>query len=381
MKILIVSSYFGNIIGGALNFIKDLTEELSLRGHSVTLLLDERYKNFFSINDVKIIWFTSTKITAYSLSLSFLKILLKIDVDVIHLHGYMSFQTDLGALIGYLRRIPVILTPHGSILGYDHLYDSWTNKLPYYFHDLLTLKLPPKFSKYIIVTSNAEFKDCIKFGIPENKIRLIPLSFSLPEIINDQKQYSDKKLKLLFVGRIVPLKNLEVLIRSISVLKKDFPDVELTIVGDEIKGRLKGDVGYKKQLQTLIKKLDIDENIKFVGWKTNNDLWKIYQNSDLFLFASTYENFGLPLLEAASFGIPLLSTDVGVARELIGNNQGGFIIDELSEYTFIKKILYFQNNGNYSKSSEFVKTNSKNFLISYVTDKYEQIFNKFINID
>ena len=64
----------------------------------------------------------------------------------------------------------------------------------------------------------------------------------------------------------------------------------------------------------------------------------------MFLFASTYENFGLHLLEAASFGIPLLSTDVGVARELIGNNQGGFIIDELSEHTFAKKILYFQNN-------------------------------------
>ena len=142
LKILIVSSYFGEIVGGALNFIKELSEELFLLGHTVNLLLDDRYKDLFSINGVNIIWFSSTKITAYSPSLSFIKIISKIDADVIHLHGYISFQTDLGALIGFLRKIPVVLTPHGSLLGYDYLYDSSISKVPYQIHDILTLKLP-----------------------------------------------------------------------------------------------------------------------------------------------------------------------------------------------------------------------------------------------
>ena len=101
MRILIVSSYFGSVIGGALNFIKNMTTELSSRGHSVVLLLDDRYKKLFSEKEFNIIWFSSINLTSYSPSLSFLKIISKIEVDIIHLHGFMSFQTDCGAIVGF----------------------------------------------------------------------------------------------------------------------------------------------------------------------------------------------------------------------------------------------------------------------------------------
>jgi glycosyltransferase involved in cell wall biosynthesis len=374
MKIVIVSSYFGNVIGGALNFIIDLYTELESNGNSVTLVLDERYKELFSEKKFHIVWFSSAKITAYSPSLSFLKIISKIDADVIHLHGYMSFQTDFGALIGYLRKIPVILTPHGSLLGYDYLYDSDTSKLPYRIHDILTLKIPAKISKKIIATSQAEFEDCKNFGITEDKIKLIPLSFNPPDI-SKSKQKSTKKTKLLFVGRIVPLKNLDVLLEAVKIIKKDIPEIEFTLVGDEVSGRLHGDAGYKQKLLSLIDTLEIKENIKFVGWKTGKELWNIYQNSDLFLFASTYENFGLPLLEAAHFGLPLVSTDVGVAKDLIDENKGGNIISKLDENEFAKNIItLLKNDLRYEEVSKFVLDESKNFLIKSIAKKYENIY-------
>ena len=378
MKILIVSSYFGNVIGGALNFIIDLYDELEKRGNSVTLLLDDRYQELFSEKRFYIIWFSSVKITAYSPSLSFMKVISKIDADVIHLHGYMSFQTDFGALIGYLRKIPVILTPHGSLLGYDYLYDSPVSKLPYRIHDVLNMKLPTKLSKYIIATSQVEFNDCIKFGITKNKVKLIPLSFTPENYISSTKITSDKK-NILFVGRIVPLKNLDILIKSISILKKDFPNIKFTIVGDEIKGKLLGDTGYKKQLELLIKKLDLNENINFVKWTTSNALWKFYQKSDLFLLGSTYENFARPLLEAAFFGIPLVSTNVGVSRDLIGNDQGGIILQKLDEQYISEKIkILLTNEKKYLEASKYVKSHSDNFSIKSVVDKYEKIFQEVI---
>ena len=88
----------------------------------------------------------------------------------------------------------------------------------------------------------------------------------------------------------------------------------------------------------LVDELKIKDHVRFEGWKTGIELWKIYQESDLFVFASTYENFGLPLLEAASFGIPLISTDVGVAQDIIGKNNGGKIILELDEHKYAKNI-------------------------------------------
>lgn len=374
LKILIVSSYFGKIIGGALNFIKELSEELSSRGHSVNLLLDDRYKGLFSVDGVNIIWFSSTKITAYSPSVSFMKIISKIDADVIHLHGYMSFQTDLGALIGLLRKIPVILTPHGSLLGYDYLYESSKSKISYYFHDVLTMKLPTKFSKYVIATSQAEFKDCQRFGIPIDKIKLIPLSFSFTSN-SKLKEKQTIKTRLLFVGRIVPLKNLDVLLNSVKIIKKNIQDIEFVIVGDEVPGRLKGDTGYKKHLVSLVETLGIKENVKFVGWETGQKLWDIYQKSDLFLLASTYENFGRPLLEAAHFGLPLVSVDVGVARDLIRDDQGGIMISRLDAEEFAKKIIgLLKDNSKYNKSSKYVQDQSQEFSIKLIADKYEQIF-------
>ncbi len=374
MKIVIVSSYFGNVIGGALNFIIDLYTELESKGHSMTLVLDERYKELFSERKFHIVWFSSAKITSYSFSLSFLRIISKIDADVIHLHGYLSFQTDFGALIANLRKIPVILTPHGSLLGYEYLYDSSTSKLPYLIHDMISLKLPTKISKKIIATSQAEFRDCKKFGIPENKIELIPLSFNPSDILKSRKKLI-KKTRLLFVGRIVPLKNLDILLEAVKIVKKEIPEIEFTIVGEEVSGRLHGDAGYKQKLVSLIDTLEIKKNVKFVGWKTDRELWNMYQNSDLFLFASTYENFGLPLLEAAHFGLPLVSTDVGVAKNLIDENKGGNIISKLDASEYAKNILILlKNTLIYENASKFVLNESKNFLIKLIAKKYEEIY-------
>ena len=382
MKILIVSSYFGNVIGGALNFIKELSLELTVRGHSVYLLLDDRYKNLFSEKEFNIIWFSSAKITYYSPSISFLKIIAKIDVDIIHLNGYLSFQTDFGALVGFLRKIPIILTPHGSLLAYDYLYDSSLSKLPYRLHDLLTLKLPAKISKYIIPTSQSEFKDCVKFGINKHKIRKIPISFSPLLDLSLEKKNSIKKIKILFVGRIVPLKNLDVVLKSIQIIKNNIHNIEFIIVGDEVQGRLYGDLGHKKQLESLIKSLDITENVQFVGWKTHDDLWKIYRDSDLFVFASIYENFGLPLLEAAYFGLPLISTDVGIASELIDENNGGEIILELKPEKFAKSILkILLDKKAYDDASKHIRSNACNFSIKFIADKYEEIFEDVSQIE
>jgi glycosyltransferase involved in cell wall biosynthesis len=372
MKILLISSYFGNVIGGALNFIKVITKELTFRGHTVTLLLDDRYKGLFSEQEFDIRWYSSIKISSYSPSFSFLKIISKIDADVIHLHGFLSFQTDFGALIGFLRKIPIILIPHGSLLGYDHLYNSFSSKIPYRIHNLVTLKLTTKLPKNIVANSKSEYDDCVAFGIPKNKIKRIPISFS-PPIDTTQTKKLSKKNKILFVGRIVPLKNLDVLLKSIKILKKDFPDIQFTIIGKEITGRLYGDTGYQQKIISLVDELEIKENVQFEGWKTDKELWKEYQKSDLLVLSSTYESFGLPLLEAASFGIPLVSSDVGVAHELIGKNEGGTIISKIDEFEYaneIKKLL--KNEIRYESCSKYVKKSTQNFSIKSIVDQYEK---------
>jgi len=374
MKILIVSSYFGSTLGGALNFIKALSSELARRGHSISIALDSRYRSQFQVSDVDLIWFNSSSMTNYSPSLSFLKIIQRTNADVIHLNGYMSFQTDWGSFIASFRKIPVILTPHGSLLGYSHLSRSAFEKIPYFFHELFTLKLAPKLAKFVITTSNAEFKDAIRYGINPKKIKLIPLSFITPNNLFTPDHKSSSQ-KLLFVGRIVPNKNLETLFFSLQQILKKKPNVELLIVGEDISGRIIGDQGYKNKLFNIIEKLGIKNNVKFLGFKTGQDLWKIYQDSHIMVCSSTYENFGLPLLEAAFFGKPIVSTDVGVARDIIGENQGGEIIKQGDFKEMVNSVLeLLEDENKYQKASEFVRLRSKNYAISLIADKYEQVF-------
>lgn len=379
MKILIVSSYFGKTITGALIFLKYLSSELIQRGHKVIILLDERYRNSYDVKGAELKWFKSFHLTAYSPSTSFIGILQKTDVDVVHLNGYMSFQTDFGAVISSIRKIPVVLTPHGSLLGYKHLAKSIFERTPYILHEILTLKRSTKIAKFVVVTSDAEYRDAINFGIKPEKLQLIPLGFNNPLSI-PKKSKDHRNKKLLFVGRIVPNKNLETIFLSLQQILKKFPDVELTVVGDEIKGKLIGDTGYKEKIIELMKTLKIDKNIEFVGWKTQEELWKIYSNSDIMVSTSSYENFSMPILEAASFGIPIISTNVGVANEIICGDKGGKIISQNHNEMTESIIKLLKDNEIYLKASEFVRQRSEDFKISTIAQKYENIFQKAITL-
>lgn len=376
MKILIVSSYFGKSITGALQFVKQLSDGLASHGHEVSIALDIRYKTVYNSTGSNIQWFSSLPfIGYYSPSLSFLKILGSSRYDVVHINGYMSFQADFGALACYLRRTPVILTPHGSLLGYKHLSNRALDNVPYILHEAFTFKLSARLARYVIVTSSAEYSDALRYGISEEKVKLIPLPYERPKINSSEQSPSGVK-KLLFVGRLVPNKNIEIMLHALSKIRKSCNNkVELLIVGDEIHGRVIGDKGYKERLIELTKELDLEFNVKFLGWHIGESLWKIYDSSDIFLCASTYENFCLPILEAASFGKPIISTDVGCARDIIGSNKGGFIIkrDSLEMADAVLKLL--RDSEYYDKAGKSALLSSKNYSISHISTLYEEIFN------
>ena len=67
--------------------------------------------------------------------------------------------------------------------------------------------------------------------------------------------------------------------------------------------------------------------MSFLGEKTSLELKTIYQSSDIFIYPSLYENFGQPLIEAGANGLPLISTPVGVARDLVIDGETGYLVN------------------------------------------------------
>jgi len=190
--------------------------------------------------------------------------------------------------------------------------------LPYRFYDIFTLKASAKRAQAIVVSSKLEYEDALEFGIKKEKIHIIPMGIDVEEI--KKKNNNSEKLQILFVGRIARVRRVELLLQAVSQLKIPF---NLTIVGSEEKTSSVTRIGYLDELKLLTKQLNLNNNVTFTGKRTSAELKAHYKSSDIFVYPSLYENFGQPLLEAAAHGLPLISTPVGIAKDIVVDGETG----------------------------------------------------------
>lgn len=155
----------------------------------------------------------------------------------------------------------------------------------------------------------------------KKKIKKISNYIQLPEVINEHKNYDS--INLLYVGRLHKLKGVEIAIHAVRQIKSK--KIKLYIVGSG-------------PLESVIAKINSDK-ISFEGVKFGEDLNRYYKISHIFLFPSSWPE-GLPyvLLEAASYGLAIISTKVGAANEIINDGVNGLFVKENSSKDLKNKI-------------------------------------------
>jgi glycosyltransferase involved in cell wall biosynthesis len=183
---------------------------------------------------------------------------------------------------------------------------------------LITLKAAAKMAQAIIVSSKLEYEDALEFGISRDKIHVIPMGIK----IEDTKKINNDILQLLFVGRIARVRRIELVLQAVDKLTFPF---HLTIVGGEEKTSSVTRSGYLQELKKLTQSLNLNRKVTFTGRKTQAELKKYYKKADLFIYPSKYENFGQPLIEAGTHGLPIISTPVGVARDIVIDGETGYL--------------------------------------------------------
>jgi len=206
-------------------------------------------------------------------------------------------------------------------LGYKKYLPSPLQKFPYQAYDLLTLKASAKRANAIVVSSEMEFENAVTFGISPKKLHVIPMGVDIPVSQNRQKE--NGPLKILFVGRIARVRRVELILQAV---KKLSISCTVTIVGGEEKTSSLTKSGYLDELKELCKDLEMDDRVTFTGPKSPEELPSFYSAADVFVYPSLYENFSQPILEAGSYGIPVIATLVGVAPEIIEDGKTGFLI-------------------------------------------------------
>lgn len=216
---------------------------------------------------------------------------------------FMQKPSFLVLLSNILNKVPTIVSVRNDPkIEFKTKKDKTLMKLLY-----------PKADGYVFQTKDAEeyFNDKIK-----GKSEIIPNPIN-PYFIEKSFE-GERDKKIVSVGRLEYQKNQEMLIKAFSMLPKKYKDYKLIIYGE---GRL------RKQLEDLVKKLNIQERVLLPG-NIEDVKEKIYR-ATMFVLSSRYEGMPNALMEAMALGLPVISTDCpcGGPRFLIQNNENGILVE------------------------------------------------------
>ena len=166
----------------------------------------------------------------------------------------------------------------------------------------------------IVVTPSKHLKNFILNLGFKNKIEIINNGVFIPE--ENTNIFTNDQINITIVSRLVSHKNIKKIIRAISDLND--PLIYLNIIGDGPE---------LNQLQKISLESNNKDNIIFHGKLNRDEINHIFLNSDIYIQASNYEGLPHSLLEAMSYGIPVLCTPVGECKEILGNEDRGYILD------------------------------------------------------
>lgn len=173
-----------------------------------------------------------------------------------------------------------------------------------------------KIADHIVVDSQATADGVLKeFDVPQNKISVVYLgSDHLHEKSNSQFPHTLKIKKPygLFVGTLEPRKNLINLLTAFSNLPQKIRNMNMLII---VGGQGWGGI----DLQNTIKNLDLTNDVQLLGYVNDETLASLYTHAKFLAMPSLYEGFGLPLVEAMFYGVPILTSNNSSMSEVAGN--------------------------------------------------------------
>lgn len=309
--------------------------------------------------------------------------LTKTHPEIIHAHGSRSFQSDVSYLISKMKHIPLVLSTHGSVLGYERLIRKRHLKMPYLLKNVFLLKCILTYANYVIASTKQESNELMRFGVEKEKLEIIPVGIDVKEYDMVKSTKNKGFLRLLFVGRITKNRNLELLLDAFDLVAKERKNSKLTIVGGEQRSNFLGRLGYLDTMKRKVEALGLSGNVEFTGSLHSTDLIKAYKSADIFVYTSLYESFGQTILEAAASSLPIISTPVGVAKDLIVDGKSGFLTPFDDPVGLSKKVLRLLcNEGLRRKFSRNIKAVVREeYSWDRIIDKYLGIYDRLASCD
>jgi len=171
-----------------------------------------------------------------------------------------------------------------------------------------------------VVVSNSDHttKRLLQAGM-KKRIVTVPLGVDVETIIAVPEH--DMESDVMFAGRLLPNKNVDVLIRAVKLLRRTKKDIRCLIVGNGPE---------RKRLEALVAELHLENNVTFFNFlEDHNELYSLMKSSKMFVLPSVREGFGLVVVEANACGLPVITIrhEHNAARELIVEGRNGYLSD------------------------------------------------------
>jgi glycosyltransferase involved in cell wall biosynthesis len=391
MKILMVISQFHPMIGGVEKQAQLLAKKLIEEGVSVDIvtgfwnvktsrkeIIDgiNVFRNFcgwgmFGKENHRMIRMLRGII--YAMSLGVYLFLHGRKYDIIHVHQFL-YPAFVSVIIGKRAlKKPVIVKSASSGLTSDI---EQLRQLPL---GHLQVKVLLRELNYLVAVSQATARDFIKVGYSESQISYIPNGVEIPA---SSKTACNKDVRVITIARLSLEKGVDVLLKAWAEVVREERSLKLLIVGY---GSL------DSSLKSLSRSLGISESIDFVGLAKN--ISNYLEASDVFVLSSRSEGMSNALLEAMSYGIPCIATNVGGNCELLGGEKkeiplGGYIIakngllvnpDDVKGLS--EAIFYFIRNERVreelgKRARRFIQ---ENYSIDLIADQYIALYQRMLD--
>lgn len=294
----------------------------------------------------------------YSIVATTFKLLLCRKIRIVHIHtaSYNSFKrSTLFISLAKIFKRKIVIHIHGG--GFKEYYEK--NRRFVHKHLL-------KCDTIIALTEY--WKDFFnRLGF--DNVVIIPNIVEFP--IMQEKKCKDNKIHLLYMGMISKAKGIYDLLDVINELKAEFENKIILHIGGN---------GETVTLQNIIKEQDLSNVIKFEGWVSGKKKIELLNNADIFILPSYTEGLPISILEAMSYSLPIISTNVGGIPEVINNGENGFLVTPGDKKGFFCSIMKLsKDKALREKMGEASYQMIQPYFPDNVSEKLASIYNALLN--
>ena len=342
------------------------------------LLYNEFLKKNINVSSCQIIpadknwrpYFLWKRLRYFASIFYFLRLFRKLKIskpDLVILHEPVRILTQFFVL--RLLNIPTIWNIHAekSLVKNKRVF-KWMYK--YFFKNKLTIIGD---SKYVLLKNLSYMKE--SFYPNFENMQIVHATVDLDKFLSIKRKYTKKKEDLIIgsVGRLNWAKGYDLLIESLSVLKKNHPNFQMKIAGDG---------PYRSKLENMIDHYSLRDNVFILGELHYNDIPKFYDSINLYTQPSISEALSITLQEAMASSLPILASNAGGIPEVIDHNETGILFEKGSKKELIiglKKIIAMDNDQREEMGEKARERSIKKFDIKKTAKTLNNIYNEALN--